>query len=133
LLVQIKLWQRWSDVFRLSVTNSEEGRRLLAADRFDPVEMVWNGVAPVPPRPPLLEVPILLFAGRLVYQKGVDILLRAFARAVKEVPTARLLIAGDGPERAALTTLTRDLALDGSVSLLGHLSRPVLEREAAAS
>src|SRR5579864_5988276 len=45
MLVQIKLWQRWKGVFRLSVTNSEEGRRLLAADGFDPVELVWNGVA----------------------------------------------------------------------------------------
>ena len=133
MLVQIKLWQRWKGAFRLSVTNSEEGRRLLAADGFDPVELVWNGVATISPRPALGQVPTLLFAGRLVHQKGVDILLRAFARAVKEVPTARLLIAGDGPERAALTALMRDLGLDGSVSLLGHLSRSVLEREAAAS
>jgi glycosyltransferase involved in cell wall biosynthesis len=57
---------------------------------------------------------------------------RAFARVAKQVPDARLLIAGDGPERAALTTLARDLELD-SVSLRGHLSRPELEREAAAA
>ena len=132
LLVQTKLWRNWAGAFRLSVSNSEEGRRLLAADGFDPVETVWNGVDPVPPRPTLPDAPTLLFAGRLVYQKGVDILLRAFARVVKEVPTARLLIAGDGPERAALTTLIRELALDGSVSLLGYLSRSALEREAAA-
>ena len=95
--------------------------------------MVWNGVAIVAPRPPLPETPTLLFAGRLVYKKGVDILLRAFARTAKLVPEARLWIAGDGPERAALTNLARDLGLHGSVSLLGHVSRPVLEREARAA
>ncbi|MGA7410396.1 MAG: glycosyltransferase family 4 protein [Bryobacteraceae bacterium] len=133
MLVQMKLWNRWEGVFRLSVANSEDGRRLLQAEGFHPVEMVWNGVATVPPRPPLPDTPTLLFAGRLVYQKGVDVLLRAFARATKQVPEARLWIAGDGPERAALTSLARDLDLDGSVSLLGHLNRPVLEREARAA
>ena len=133
MLVQIKLWNRWEGVFRLSVANSEEGRSLLAAEGFHPVERVWNGVATVPQRPPLPEKPTLLFAGRLVYQKGVDILLRAFAHAAKQVPQARLWIAGDGPERAALTNLARDLGLHGSVSLLGHVSRPELEREARAA
>ena len=133
LLVQNRLWRRWANVFRLSVANSEEGRRLLAADGFHPVEMVWNGVTEVPPRPCLPERPTLLFAGRLVHQKGVAVLLRSFARVAKQIPEARLLIAGDGPERTALTVLAKDLQLDGSVSFLGHLSRPVLEREAAAA
>jgi glycosyltransferase involved in cell wall biosynthesis len=133
MLVQIKLWRRWADVFRLNVANSEEGRRLLEAEGFHSLEMVWNGVAAIPRRPSLPETPTLLFAGRLVYQKGGDILLRAFARVAKQVPEARLLIAGDGPERAALTSLTRDLKLNGCVFLRGHLSRPALEHQAVAA
>lgn len=131
ILIQMKLWRRWAGVFRITVANSEEGRRLLVDEGFQPVEMVWNGVAVIPARPPLPETPTLIFAGRLVHQKGVDILLRAFARVSNEMPEARLLIAGQGPELAALTSLKSDLGLNGSVLLLGQLSRSALEHEAA--
>ena len=45
------------------------------------------------------EVPVFIFAGRLVWWKAVDILIDAFI----EVPApAKLVIIGDGPDRAAL-------------------------------
>jgi glycosyltransferase involved in cell wall biosynthesis len=39
---------------------------------------------------------------RLSREKGVDVLITAFAQALKQIPHARLVIVGDGPERAAL-------------------------------
>jgi glycosyltransferase involved in cell wall biosynthesis len=58
--------------------------------------------------------------GRLVPAKGHDLLLEAF-RAVHEVRIdARLAIAGDGPERRALSDLRRKLELEESVALLGR-------------
>ncbi|MEE9386177.1 MAG: glycosyltransferase [Nannocystaceae bacterium] len=51
----------------------------------------------------------ILFVGRLIRQKGVDILLRAAALLD---PLPRLDIAGDGPERARLERLARRLGLD---------------------
>lgn len=57
-------------------------------------------------------------AGRLVEGKGIDILLRAFARGpAKE--GARLRIAGDGSERAKLEGLTAELGLNGLVEFIG--------------
>lgn len=57
-------------------------------------------------------------AGRLVEGKGIDILLRAFARGpAKE--GARLRIAGDGSERVRLEGLTTELGLNGSVEFVG--------------
>lgn len=47
------------------------------------------------------------YAGRLVPEKGVDVLLRAAADA----PELRLRILGNGPERAALTALAQSLGL----------------------
>jgi len=67
------------------------------------------------------------FAGRLVREKGVDILLRAFRGVLAEVPDAQLLIAGDGPERSSLTELARRLSVDGRVSFVGHVTREELE------
>ena len=43
------------------------------------------------------QYPSLCFAGRLSREKGVDVLLEAFARVLPSVPNARLIVAGDGP------------------------------------
>jgi glycosyltransferase involved in cell wall biosynthesis len=63
------------------------------------------------------DEPLVGFIGRLTRQKGVDVLLRAFARIERERPSARLIIAGDGPDRRALEALARSLALRRAVFL----------------
>jgi glycosyltransferase involved in cell wall biosynthesis len=55
--------------------------------------------------------PIVGFVGRLTRQKGVDVLLRAFAQVETRHPDARLVLAGDGPDRPALEKLARSLGL----------------------
>lgn len=56
------------------------------------------------------------FAGRLVPEKGVRVLLQALAR----VPAARLVVLGDGPERGSLARLAAGSGLDGRVRFAGH-------------
>jgi glycosyltransferase involved in cell wall biosynthesis len=60
------------------------------------------------------------FAGRLVAQKGVDLLLRALAGLP---PDTCGLIVGEGPERAALETLAAELGIAGRVRFTGALPR----------
>ncbi|MGH9867803.1 MAG: glycosyltransferase [Candidatus Polarisedimenticolia bacterium] len=60
---------------------------------------------------------IAVFVGRLVYYKGVNVLLRAMAL----VPDARLLIVGDGPMRRTLEDLCHHLGLDTRVRFLGSV------------
>lgn len=59
--------------------------------------------------------------GYLVPGKRQDIALRAFARVLKSFPTCKLLIAGDGPDRAVLEKLTTELGITGSVSFAGFI------------
>ena len=66
--------------------------------------------------------PVLVAAGRLVRQKGFDILLRAFA-ATRAAET-RLAILGEGPEREALTTLAGELGVSGRLIMPGHVANP---------
>ncbi|MFD8291525.1 glycosyltransferase [Streptomyces lavendulae] len=54
--------------------------------------------------------------GRLVPGKRFDVLVRAVAA----LPGAHLLLAGDGPERAALRTLAAELGAQGRIHLLGE-------------
>ncbi|MEZ2228490.1 glycosyltransferase family 4 protein [Microcoleus sp.] len=131
LMLQMKLWREWRDAFNLIVANSSAVKERLVAEGFESVEVVWNGIPIRPQRPPLTRPPTVVFAGRLVAEKGADVLLQAFAQVVRAIPEARLLIAGEGPERDRLTSLIAQLELKASVSLLGHLSRSEMDRQFA--
>jgi glycosyltransferase involved in cell wall biosynthesis len=67
-----------------------------------------------------------VFAGRLVAGKGVDILLRAWARISMAGRPLRLVIVGDGPERAALESLAQKLDLRARVEFTGALPQAAL-------
>jgi len=56
-----------------------------------------------------------VFIGRLIHQKGIDILLRAFA----SVKAGNLLIVGSGKEGADLVKLTKELNIENRVGFLG--------------
>jgi glycosyltransferase involved in cell wall biosynthesis len=87
----------------------------------------------VAPRPPLADPPAVAFAGRLTDVKGVDVLLRAMATIVGQVPSARLIVAGEGVERRRLERLADSLGLRASVSFLGHIPRPALDERLASA
>lgn len=65
--------------------------------------------------------PYIFAIGRLVPQKGFDVLLRAFADS--GIASHDVLIAGDGPDRAELEQLARSLDLSGRVHFLGRCDR----------
>src|SRR6185369_11044416 len=69
-----------------------------------------NSVSPAPgskvERQKSKDQPVILFVGRLQARKRVDYLLRACAEMESK---PRLLIVGDGPERAALESLAKDV------------------------
>lgn len=60
-------------------------------------------------------VPLALALGRLHKSKALDVLLKAAAR----VPDLWLWIAGEGPDRALLARLAKDLGIDNRVRFLG--------------
>lgn len=69
------------------------------------------------------EPPVVLSVGRLSPQKDFGTLLRAFAR-VRERRPARLVILGEGPERATLESLVSELGLDEVTALPGWVANP---------
>jgi len=69
------------------------------------------------------RAPFVLAMGRLVEKKGFDLLIRAFASIAADFPRVRLLIAGDGEERAALERLIDQLQMRDRITLLGFADR----------
>ena len=63
----------------------------------------------------------IVYAGRLLAHKNIDILLRAVAILKKRLPRVKLLVIGDGPERARLAALARTLGVARNVSFAGFL------------
>jgi glycosyltransferase involved in cell wall biosynthesis len=66
----------------------------------------------------------IVAVGRLVPQKGFDILLRAFGRIADHHPEWNLTIWGEGPERDKLIQQRDSLGLEGRVAFPGVSDRP---------
>ncbi|HEY5879958.1 MAG TPA: glycosyltransferase [Nakamurella sp.] len=74
-----------------------------------------------PPRP---VARYLVGVGRLTEQKGFDLLIRAHAKVVDRGHHHRLIIVGEGADRAALTELARRLGVSDTVGFTGFVPNP---------
>jgi len=98
--------------FDALLSYSQRGADEYAALGFprEKIFVAMNAVAPAPkfqvPRSTFQVPPAILFVGRLQARKRVDWLLRVCA-ALEQKP--RLVIVGDGPERASLESLAKDV------------------------
>lgn len=68
---------------------------------------------------------IILFVGRLVYEKGVQVLLEAMPYILAQVPGAKLVAAGAGPMRETLERRASELGLGDRVSFWGFVDDAV--------
>ena len=68
------------------------------------------------------DQPLVYYVGRIVYEKGLHILLDAWPQVLAERPQARLLIAGTGGYLPALTQRAHDLGIAAQVSFAGFIA-----------
>ncbi len=101
----------------------------------DKIEVIPNGIYPAPlkelasqdltdfrARYVQPEEKLVFSVGRIVYEKGMEILVRAVPRVLEIFPRTRFVIAGKGPELGKLRGLVRGMHLEENVSLLGFIS-----------
>lgn len=111
---------------------SESVRQQMLDDRLPPDRVVTipNGIdlRPVDQAQPLPRTSlglrqtsqVVLMVGRLVPQKGVDVLLKAAASLADLWPRLHLLIAGDGRDRLHLEMIAQRLLISKRVTFLGQ-------------
>lgn len=107
-----------------------EWERRLAVDlgAGDRACVVHNGIDPLEPQPlePRLERftsggPLIVAVSELFARKGVPVLLEAMAMVLVARPDARLIVAGDGPDRADAEAARDRLGVASRVLLAGHV------------
>lgn len=126
-------WPVYAGIERLTVplgTRAFAVSRLTAerveARRGEPVRVIPNGIpgnriraaaeaGAADPGPPLV------YAGRLLREKRIDLLLEAVFRLTLTHSGPLLAVIGDGPDRERLTALAEKLGLDEAVTFHGHL------------
>ncbi|MEI5520468.1 glycosyltransferase family 4 protein [Streptomyces brasiliscabiei] len=100
----------------VAVSSSTAGAlRAIGVDR-ERIRVVHNGVEEPGPRAERSPEPLFVAVGRLVEYKRIDLLLRLWER-VRPVTGGRLVIIGDGPERARLEAMA-----GAGVEFAGHVT-----------
>jgi glycosyltransferase involved in cell wall biosynthesis len=75
-------------------------------------------------RPP--TIPCFVFAGRLLYWKGVHLAIRALAHVKATIPDATLTLFGNGPAERWLRDLAKRYGVADAVEFTGHIPREQL-------
>jgi glycosyltransferase involved in cell wall biosynthesis len=79
------------------------------------------------------DKPLVVTASRLIKRKSPGLLISAFARVLKVMPDAKLVIAGSGREENDLSHRVRDLNIADSVFMVGGLAREKVAQLMAAA
>jgi glycosyltransferase involved in cell wall biosynthesis len=91
----------------------------LPATRFERADgalfRARHGIAP--------ERPVMLYLGRVAFEKNIDFLLRMTAELRRKLPEVLLLVAGEGPALPSLQQMSIELGLQDHVRFIGYLDR----------
>ncbi len=79
------------------------------------------------------DAPVILGLSRMVPRKNMHGMLRAFPAVLREFPEARLVLAGDGPQRPELERLAGELGISERVIFPGIIRQEPFIREHGAS
>jgi glycosyltransferase involved in cell wall biosynthesis len=112
----------------VAVSDEVKQRLLKSGVREKEIHLVRNGIelGPFNNAVPSLredlsqDRALIGLIGRLAWEKGIDIFLRAAARVLGEFPSAQFVVVGEGPDKDKLEQLVDELNIRANVSMLGH-------------
>lgn len=91
--------------------------------KSDVISVVNNGIdlAEIKKVKPAREKSDVIYAGRLLSHKNVDVLIKSIGLLKKSYPNIKAIIVGEGPEEARLKHLTKNLKLEKNVVFYNFL------------
>lgn len=111
------------DTFVQHLPYIDEQRVIIQKNPIDIEQNLIKGEASLPLADATAE--FICAAGRLIPEKGFDILIMAFDEIKASRPNLRLFIFGEGPEQASLEKLISELKLEDRVILKGWVANPM--------
>jgi len=69
-----------------------------------------------------LNEPLVLFLGRMMYQKGPDILIKAISKILEKNSDAKFVFAGDGDMRSQCQNIVKKMGICESCKFLGYIN-----------
>ncbi|MEM8691234.1 MAG: glycosyltransferase family 4 protein [Pseudomonadota bacterium] len=126
-MARLQMWllKRWRSVLDVTTVLSRRAAERFTASGWTGVEVLPNPADARDATSDLATHPTLAYCGRLSREKGVDVLIDAFACARRKIPNAMLVIAGTGGEEEALRRRAKPLGK--SVRFLGHVPYKTLD------
>lgn len=107
----------------IAAVSLQTERDLKAIGVKKPVKVISNGIdlASIRQSKPSSQMSDIIFAGRMIKEKNVDMLIRAISLLKKELPYIKVIFVGDGPEKDHIEELINDLCLQDNVMMLGRV------------
>ncbi|MDD3985702.1 MAG: glycosyltransferase family 4 protein [Methanobacterium sp.] len=68
---------------------------------------------------PSKQISDIIFAGRLIKEKNVDLLIKSIPIIKQKIPNIQCIIIGDGPERSKLQNLSKNLKIQENIKFIG--------------
>ncbi|MDK2789873.1 MAG: hypothetical protein PWP15_380 [Methanothermococcus sp.] len=140
----IEWWSTYESHAVITVSNSIKSEICGAFDTpWEKVNVIYNGINPWEFDIPLSDYDrnefrmnlgvhphekMILFVGRLVYQKGVEYLIRAFPKILNSHPDSKLVIAGTGDMKDYLEGIASQLGCRDRVIFLGFTNGDSLKK-----
>jgi glycosyltransferase involved in cell wall biosynthesis len=120
---------RWLKRWAAKILILNEGMRQEAIDQGFSADQLFlmpnpvdtNEFSPAPPEEHFQlrerfaipqKVPVVMYCGRLSFEKGLSTLLEAFSSVLRQFPDAVLILVGDGPARTALVEQAGQLGIE---------------------
>ncbi|MFA7350752.1 MAG: glycosyltransferase [Methylotenera sp.] len=70
-----------------------------------------------------VDRPMLLYVGRVAFEKNINFLLDMTKVLIEQRPDVLLVVAGEGPAEASLHKLAKNLGLENNIKFIGYLDR----------
>jgi glycosyltransferase involved in cell wall biosynthesis len=109
----------------ITVSEFTKKRLIKAGKNKKNIVVISNGIdyEKIKEVSPYFERSDLIFAGRLIKEKNVDLLINAVAIIKTKFSEIKCIIIGDGPEKNKLTNLAKQLKLEKNIIFTGFLEK----------